>query len=97
MIGLVRRPERRNRMISCLEELNINYTLFDAVDGRCVCVWGGGGGGVGSLTLTGSYVTLAVLSLYVFWGVLTNCHSNINITILSTLLLLQTAQSKLSG
>ena len=34
MIGLVRRPERRNRMIACLEELDFNYTLFDAVDGR---------------------------------------------------------------
>lgn len=34
MIGLVRRPERRNRMISCLDELDFNYTLFDAVDGR---------------------------------------------------------------
>ena len=34
MIGLVRRPDRRNRMIACLEELNFNYTLFDAVDGR---------------------------------------------------------------
>ena len=36
MIGLVRRPERRNRMIACLEELDFNYTLFDAVDGRWV-------------------------------------------------------------
>ncbi len=36
MIGLVRRPERRNRMIACLEELDFNYTLFDAVDGRLV-------------------------------------------------------------
>ena len=35
MIGLVRRPDRRNRMIACLEELNFDYTLFDAVDGRC--------------------------------------------------------------
>ncbi|XP_064395609.1 procollagen galactosyltransferase 1-like isoform X2 [Halichondria panicea] len=34
MIGLVRRPERRNRMILSLDELNFNYTLFDAVDGR---------------------------------------------------------------
>ena len=34
MIGLVRRPERRNRMIACLEELNFDYTVFDAVDGR---------------------------------------------------------------
>lgn len=34
MISLVRRPKRRNRMIACLEELNFDYTLFDAVDGR---------------------------------------------------------------
>ncbi|XP_064395730.1 inactive glycosyltransferase 25 family member 3-like [Halichondria panicea] len=29
MIGLVRRPERRNRMILSLDELNFNYTLFE--------------------------------------------------------------------
>jgi collagen beta-1,O-galactosyltransferase len=34
MIGLARRPERRNRMIACLEELNFDYIVFDAVDGR---------------------------------------------------------------
>ena len=34
MISLVRRTERRNRMIACLEELNFDYTLFDAIDGR---------------------------------------------------------------
>ena len=35
MISLARRPERRNRMLACLDELAFNYTLFDAVDGRC--------------------------------------------------------------
>ncbi|KAL5484486.1 hypothetical protein EMCRGX_G020997 [Ephydatia muelleri] len=34
MISLARRPERRNRMLACLDELAFNYTLFDAVDGR---------------------------------------------------------------
>ena len=36
MIGLVRRPDRRNRMLACLNELAFNYTIFDAVDGRWV-------------------------------------------------------------
>ena len=36
MISLARRPDRRNRMLACLEELNFDYTLFDAVDGRYV-------------------------------------------------------------
>lgn len=34
MISLARRPDRRNRMVSALNELNINFTLFDAVDGK---------------------------------------------------------------
>ena len=34
MISLVRRPERRNRMIACLDELGFDYIVFDAVDGR---------------------------------------------------------------
>ena len=34
MIGLVRRPDRRNRMLACLDELAFNYTIFDAVDGK---------------------------------------------------------------
>lgn len=36
MISLARRPERRNRMLACLDELAFNYTLFEAVDGKCV-------------------------------------------------------------
>ena len=36
MINLVRRPERRNRMLACLDNLAFDYTLFDAVDGRLV-------------------------------------------------------------
>ena len=34
MISLERRPERRNRMLACLDTLRLNFTLFDAVDGR---------------------------------------------------------------
>ena len=34
MISLERRPERRNRMVACLDELSFDYILFDAVDGR---------------------------------------------------------------
>ena len=34
MIGLERRPDRRNRMLACLDELDFDYTVFDAVDGR---------------------------------------------------------------
>ena len=34
MISLARRPERRNRMLACLEELSVDFTLFDAVDGK---------------------------------------------------------------
>lgn len=36
MISLERRPERRNRMLACLEQLQLNFTLFDAVDGKYV-------------------------------------------------------------
>ena len=34
MINLARRPERRERMVACLQELGYNYTVIDAVDGR---------------------------------------------------------------
>lgn len=34
MISLLRRPERRNRMLACLDELGFDYTPFDAIDGR---------------------------------------------------------------
>ncbi|ESO04768.1 hypothetical protein HELRODRAFT_111764 [Helobdella robusta] len=34
MINLVRRPERRDKMIRCFKELGINATIFDAVDGK---------------------------------------------------------------
>ncbi len=34
MISLERRPERRNRMLACLNELHLDVNLFDAVDGR---------------------------------------------------------------
>ncbi|OWF49716.1 procollagen galactosyltransferase 1-like isoform X2 [Mizuhopecten yessoensis] len=34
MINLVRRPERRQRMMEALKELGIQVTIFDAVDGR---------------------------------------------------------------
>ena len=34
MIGLVRCPDRRNRMLACFDELAFNYTIFDAVDGK---------------------------------------------------------------
>ncbi len=45
MISLERRPERRNRMLACLEELHLNFTLFDAVDGKYVALaeWKGEG------------------------------------------------------
>lgn len=36
MINLVRRPERRKRMIDCFKELGIQATLVNAVDGRYV-------------------------------------------------------------
>ena len=36
MISLARRPERRNRMLACLDELGFDYTLVDAVDGRYI-------------------------------------------------------------
>lgn len=34
MISLARRPERRNRMLACLDALSLNITLFEAVDGK---------------------------------------------------------------
>lgn len=34
MINLLRRPERRKRMLSCFEELGLNATVFNAVDGK---------------------------------------------------------------
>lgn len=34
MINLKRRPERRTRMAECFKHLNINVTIYDAVDGR---------------------------------------------------------------
>lgn len=34
MINLVRRPERRRRMNLCFDELGLNVTMVDAVDGR---------------------------------------------------------------
>ncbi|XP_001608141.2 glycosyltransferase 25 family member [Nasonia vitripennis] len=34
MINLLRRPERRRRMMSCLNELGIQVEIIDAVDGR---------------------------------------------------------------
>lgn len=34
MINLLRRPERRNRMLTCFEELGLDVTVVDAVDGQ---------------------------------------------------------------
>lgn len=34
MINLLRRPERRKRMLACFEELGLNVTIFNAVDGK---------------------------------------------------------------
>ena len=34
MINLIRRPERRRRMLSCFDELGIKAEIVDAVDGR---------------------------------------------------------------
>lgn len=34
MINLLRRPERRHRMMTCFNELGIEATIFNAVDGR---------------------------------------------------------------
>lgn len=34
MINLLRRPERRERMLSCFEELGLDVTVTDAVDGQ---------------------------------------------------------------
>ena len=34
MINLVRRPERRAKMMACFRELGINATIVDAVDGK---------------------------------------------------------------
>ena len=39
MISLARRSERRERMVACLDELALNYTLFDAVDGKYVMMF----------------------------------------------------------
>lgn len=40
MINLLRRPERRKRMLACFEEVGLNVTVFDAVDGKYVWrVW----------------------------------------------------------
>lgn len=36
MINLLRRAERRRRMMSCINELGLNVEVVDAVDGRCV-------------------------------------------------------------
>lgn len=34
MINLLRRPERRERMLACFDELGLNVTVFNAVDGK---------------------------------------------------------------
>lgn len=34
MINLVRRPERRDRMLACFDELGMKATVFNAIDGR---------------------------------------------------------------
>jgi collagen beta-1,O-galactosyltransferase len=34
LISLERRPERRQRMFACLNELEINFELFNAIDGK---------------------------------------------------------------
>ncbi|XP_045464720.1 glycosyltransferase 25 family member isoform X1 [Harmonia axyridis] len=34
MINLLRRPERRRRMVQCFDELGLDVTIIDAVDGR---------------------------------------------------------------
>jgi collagen beta-1,O-galactosyltransferase len=34
MINLLRRPERRQRMLSCFDELGIEVEIINAVDGR---------------------------------------------------------------
>ena len=34
MINLLRRPERRTRMVNCFDELGLNVTIIDAVDGK---------------------------------------------------------------
>lgn len=36
VINLVRRTERRNRMLYCLNELGLNATFVEATDGRLV-------------------------------------------------------------
>lgn len=36
VINLARRKERRNRMLYCLNELGLDATFFEAVDGRLV-------------------------------------------------------------
>lgn len=34
MINLVRRPDRRERMLQCFHELGLDVNVVDAVDGR---------------------------------------------------------------
>lgn len=34
MINLLRRPERRQRMLSCFDELGVKAEIIDAIDGR---------------------------------------------------------------
>lgn len=34
MINLLRRPERRERMLHCFDELGLDVTILDAVDGK---------------------------------------------------------------
>lgn len=34
MINLVRRPERRTRMLRCFDELGLEVETIDAIDGR---------------------------------------------------------------
>ena len=36
MISLERRTERRQRMLACLDQLQLDFRLFDAIDGRSV-------------------------------------------------------------
>ena len=39
VINLARRPERRRRMSTMLDELGFNYTIFTAVDGRYMYIY----------------------------------------------------------
>lgn len=58
MISLERRLDRRNRMLACLNAIQLNFTLFDAVDGRymhvCIAIWIAGSHGYHSDVLDGS-------------------------------------------